>query len=248
MAVINHKMKHKHIAPVSIADLKVYPFSSIDELLTHVFDDEKVIPGMAIAINSEKVLKSIEDPHTRAIINEATITYADGVGVVKTMEKKLKCKLCKIAGVDLWLSILNQSIPYRSKVLLIGAQPEVIKKTAEILLTRGINVVDYLDGYFAVEDIAVAKVCDNNPDIVIVAQGSPRQEKLIQRLRQSHPNAFYMGVGGSFDVLTDKVKRAPALWIKYNLEWLYRLLADPKRIGRQIKLLKYVYLHFSNRL
>jgi UDP-N-acetyl-D-mannosaminouronate:lipid I N-acetyl-D-mannosaminouronosyltransferase len=57
-----------------------------------------------------------------------------------------------------------------------------------------------------------------------------------------------MGVGGSFDVLTGKVKRAPKLWVKYNLEWLYRLLADPKRIGRQFKLLKYVYLHLFNRL
>jgi len=242
-------MINSKISPVKIAGLNVMPFSSMAELLTHVFDSNgKIVPGMAVAVNPEKVLKSIEDDETKTIINNASIAYADGIGVVKTLERKTGKKLTKIAGVELWLAILKQSKSFNSKVLLIGATPKVIAETNDILCDEGINIVNYIDGYFDDISIPLSKVTQYQPDIVIVAQGSPRQEKLIQKLRDIHPNAFYMGVGGSFDVLSGNVQRAPEAWVKYNVEWLYRLLSDPKRIGRQLKLLKYVYLYMFNKL
>ncbi|WP_281556613.1 WecB/TagA/CpsF family glycosyltransferase [Thalassomonas sp. RHCl1] len=242
-------MTETNIAPVKLAGVKVHPFASVDELLNCVFNsDGEISPGMAVAVNPEKVLKSLEDEETKAILNGATITYADGIGVVKALERKVDRKLTKIAGCELWLDVLNRSKNYHSKVLLVGARAEVVKKSAEILLSRGINVVHYMDGYFSDEQVVLKAIEKHQAQIVIVAQGSPRQEKLINRLQQVHPKVFYMGVGGSFDVLAGHVKRAPALWIKYNVEWLYRLLAEPKRIIRQFKLLKYVYLYLLNRL
>ena len=78
--------------------------------------------------------------------------------------------------------------------------------------------------------------------------GSPRQELLIQRLRQAHPNCFYMGVGGTYDVYTGNVKRAPALWCKLNLEWAYRLALQPSRIGRQLGLLRYLWWYWTGKV
>ncbi|WDE03938.1 WecB/TagA/CpsF family glycosyltransferase [Thalassomonas viridans] len=242
-------MTDMNITPVEIAGVKVHPFASVGELLNCVFSsDGEIRPGMAVAVNPEKVLKSLEDEETKAILNEATITYADGVGVVKALERKLDRKLVKIAGCELWLDVLNRSKDYHSKVLLVGARAEVVEKSAEILLNRGINVVHYMDGYFSDEQVVINAIEKHEAQIVIVAQGSPRQEKLIKRLQQIHPKVFYMGVGGSFDVLAGHVKRAPALWVKCNVEWLYRLLAEPKRVFRQFKLFKYVYLYMLNRL
>ena len=84
--------------------------------------------------------------------------------------------------------------------------------------------------------------------VVIVALGSPKQEQFIQRCKEQHPEAFYMGVGGSFDVYVGNVKRAPNFWIKLNLEWFYRLISEPKRIFRQYKLLKFLYLFLFNKI
>ena len=85
------------------------------------------------------------------------------------------------------------------------------------------------------------------PDVVFVGMGSPRQEILISRLQVNRPNCFYMGIGGSLDVLTGNVKRAPAVYRQYGLEFLYRLLKEPRRILRQGNYLIFVYLYLTGK-
>lgn len=242
-------MSEQRVKPILIGGVAVNPYESLQQLLSDAISDSgKVNPGMAIAINPEKVLKSQTDPQTHEILSQATIPFADGIGVVKALNKKTGKKCVRIAGCELWLDILHHSVKHQSKVLLIGAKPKVISRCNEILKEQNINVVAYQDGYFKDEAVVFDLVHKTVPDIVIVALGSPKQEKLIAKLRVVHPDALYMGVGGSFDVLTGNVKRAPKLWQDLNLEWFYRLVSQPSRIKRQLKLLGFVKQYLTNKL
>lgn len=242
-------MTERKVSPVLVGGVAVNPYESVEQLLKEVIaEDGKVVPGMAIAINPEKVLKAQSDPQTHDILAQATIPFADGIGVVKALKKKTGKNCVRIAGCELWLDILKYSTLHQSKVVLIGAKPEVIFKCNDILTKQGVNIVAYQDGYFDSEDIIFDLIKSTVPDIVIVALGSPKQEKLIAKLREVHAEALYMGVGGSFDVLTGNVKRAPKIWRNLNLEWLYRLLCEPKRFFRQLKLLKFLKQYLTNKL
>lgn len=242
-------MSKVKISPVLIGGVAVNPYESIEQLLSDVIaPDGQVIPGMAVAINPEKVLKAQTDPETQETLDQATIPFADGIGVVKALKQKTGKKCIRIAGCELWLDILHHSANYQSKVVLIGAKPHVIERCNEILTSKNINVIAYQDGYFNDEEVIFKLIKDTIPDIVIVALGSPKQEKLIAKLRTINNTALYMGVGGSFDVLAGNVKRAPEIWQKMNLEWFYRLVKEPKRIFRQIKLLKFLQLYLLKRL
>ncbi len=107
-----------------------------------------------------------------------------------------------------------------------------------------VNVVGMQDGYFTESQQAelIQRIKSSGARIVTVAMGSPRQELFINLCRQTYPDAFYMGVGGTYDVFAGNVKRAPLWACKLNVEWLYRLLANPSRFGRQVVLLEYLWL------
>jgi UDP-N-acetyl-D-mannosaminouronate:lipid I N-acetyl-D-mannosaminouronosyltransferase len=92
------------------------------------------------------------------------------------------------------------------------------------------------------------RIRDSGAQIVTVAMGSPRQEIFMRDCRVVHPDALYMGVGGTYDVFTGHVKRAPKGWQNLGLEWLYRLLSQPSRLKRQLRLLRYLSWHYTGRL
>ena len=136
-------------------------------------------------------------------------------------------------------------------VFLIGGKPEVLAQTEEKLRRQwNVNIVGSQDGYFKPEErqALFARVRDSGAKIVTVAMGSPRQEILMRDCRLVSPDALYMGVGGTYDVFTGHVKRAPTVWQNMGLEWLYRLLSQPTRIKRQIRLLRYLAWHYTGRM
>lgn len=242
-------MKTSVLQSIDIAGIPVKPFKSFEHVLESVFDEAQVIPGAAIAINPEKILQSMESLEVKSILLDATIRYADGIGVVKVMEKKSGEKLSRIAGADLWLEIIKKTAKTDNSVFLLGSKPEVIEQCKSKLLKEiGVNIAGSCDGYFTDKAKLITDIKQSNADIVIVALGSPKQELFIKECMQSHPNAFYMGVGGSFDVYVGNVKRAPQFWINLNLEWFYRLASEPKRFFRQLRLIKFLYLHLANKL
>ena len=107
----------------------------------------------------------------------------------------------------------------------------------------GINIVGYRDGYLKSDDEKerlIEDIAEKRPDVVFVAMGSPKQELLMEEIQKRH-KAIFQGLGGSFDVYTGHVPRAPKWWVDHNLEFAYRLLKEPKRIKRQIYLVKYAY-------
>lgn len=221
---------------VELNGMKVFPFGSPKELLNYV-DSHK---GILVAVNAEKVTKATDE--TRAIVNN-NIGYADGAGVVVAMHKLGHNDAIRIAGADLWLDIVKES--YKDKSFyLIGGKQEVIDETIEKLKEdfKGINILGYRNGYIKTEDernSLIADVAEKKPDVVYVAMGSPKQEFLMADMMKQHP-AIYQGLGGSFDVYTGRVKRAPLWWQNHNLEFLYRFLKQPQRYRREYYRLKFL--------
>ncbi len=224
---------------VQLNGMKVYPFGSFDELLTFVNGRK----GILVAINAEKILHATEQ--TRAIINR-NIGYCDGIGAVMALKKHGHKDVVKIPGCELWLKIIQALYKEGKTFYLVGSKPEVIETTVTKLREEfeGINIVNYRDGYIKSDEEKVALMEDidqKKPDVVFVAMGSPKQELLMEEMAERHP-AVYQGLGGSFDVYTGNVKRAPKWWVDHNLEFAYRLLKQPSRIGRQIHLMKFLFM------
>ena len=222
---------------VSLNGVEVYPFASENELLEHINEHK----GILVAINAEKILHATEI--TRGIINN-NIGYCDGTGAKIALNQKGFKNTCKIPGCELWLKIVAHF--YKNKSFyLVGSKPNVIEETVTKLKQefQGINIVGYRDGYIKTEEekeTLINDIATKKPDIVFVAMGSPKQELLMQEMQKKH-NTIYQGLGGSFDVYTGHVERAPRWWIDHNIEFAYRLIKEPKRIKRQIHLVKYAW-------
>ena len=229
---------------LEINDRKVNIFSSDAELIDYVADRQQIL----VAINAEKIAN--RTPQLKDIINR-NIGYLDGIGPVLAARRRGLRQACKIPGCELWLKIVERFRHSRSFYLL-GASPAVIDDVVRRLAADfpGISIAGYHDGYLttdAVKQTVIDDIVSKKPDIVFVAMGSPRQELLMDELLALHP-ALYMGLGGSFDVYTGRVKRAPKWWLDHNLEFAYRLIRQPKRIRRQLNSLRFLWMLITNKL
>lgn len=223
---------------VDVNGVLIYPFTSFEQLLQHA-DTNK---GILVAINAEKILHATDQ--TRSIINR-NIGYCDGAGAVMALRKKGYTDVSKIAGCELWLRITDALSSKGKSFYLVGGKQEVIELTVEKLRREkdNINIVGFRNGYIKTEEekqALIEDIAEKKPDVVFVAMGSPKQELLMEEMLERHP-AIYQGLGGSFDVYVGRVKRAPQWWVNHNLEWLYRLLKEPKRITRQIHLIGFFW-------
>lgn len=224
---------------VELNGVKVHPFKSFDELLNYVTGRK----GILVAINAEKILHATDQ--TRSIINR-NIGYCDGIGAVMALNKRGYKDVAKIPGCELWLKIISALYKEGKSFYLVGGKPEVIEATVAKLKDQfaGINISNYRDGYIKSDEekqLLIEDIANKKPDVVFVAMGSPKQELLMEEMSQKH-QAIYQGLGGSFDVYTGTVERAPEWWVKHNLEWAYRLIKQPSRIKRQIHLVRFWFM------
>jgi len=227
-----------------INNLKVYSPSSRKELISYAVLNKKIL----IAINAEKILNSTNE--MRKLINQ-NIGYPDGIGAVWALKKKKCPDAIKIPGCELWLDIVAQNYLHKS-FYLVGGTENVIVETVNKLKIQfsGITILNYRNGFIKTESerkILIEDIAKQKPDIVFVAMGSPKQELLMNQIYQTH-KSVYQGLGGSFDVYTGNVFRAPKWWIRNNLEWAFRLIKEPSRIYRQLQLVKFFILLKFNRL
>lgn len=224
---------------VSLNGVEVFPFKSEKELLDYV-DGHK---GILVAINAEKILHATDK--TRAIINR-NIGYCDGAGAVMALKKHGYKDAIKIPGCELWLKIIESLYKSGKTFYLVGGKQNIIDETVQRLREEfaGISIVGFRNGYIGTEEersLLINDVAQKKPDVVFVAMGSPKQELLMEEMFGRHA-AIYQGLGGSFDVYTGNVKRAPRWWVDHNLEFAYRLLRQPSRIKRQIHLVRFWFL------
>lgn len=223
--------------------IKVYAPISREALIEYSIKHQKIL----VAINAEKILHTTDE--SRDLINR-NLGYPDGIGAVWALKKKGVKEVVKIPGCELWLNIIKKH--YKAKSFyLVGGKQAVIENTVIKLKAQfeGIHICNFRNGYIKTEMEELALIEDikkHKPDIVYVAMGSPKQEKLMERIQKSH-DAVYQGLGGSFDVYIGAVKRAPEWWVKNNMEWTYRLLSQPSRIKRQIHLAHFFVNLYLNR-
>jgi UDP-N-acetyl-D-mannosaminouronate:lipid I N-acetyl-D-mannosaminouronosyltransferase len=224
-----------------IHGLKIYAFQSKNEVIETIKNKNVIL----ISAGAESIMRG--DNRFNKIA-ENHIAYPDGIGAVMALKQK-GISVIKIPGAELWLDILD-NMPHK-KVYLFGSSDDVIEQTVAKLGKDkpDIQIVGYRNGYFTEEEFPAIKeeIVAINPDIVLIALGQPKQEYIAEELYNMHP-ALYMGLGGSFDVHCGLKKRAPQLFIDLNLEWFYRLLTEPRRIGRQAVLVKFLFLFFLNKL
>lgn len=224
---------------VILNGVKVHPFTSFSQLLSYV----KGRKGILVAINAEKILHATEQ--TRAIINR-NIGYCDGIGAVMALKKHGYKEVVKLPGCELWLKIIDSLYREGKTFYLVGSKQDVIENTVQKLKQDfpGIQIINHRNGYIKTEEEKQAlleDIAEKKPDVVFVAMGSPKQELLMEEMFERHP-AIYQGLGGSFDVYTGNVKRAPKWWVDHNLEFAYRLVKQPSRIKRQIHLVRFLLL------
>lgn len=228
---------------VFINGVKTFVANSRNELIEYAFNHKKIL----VAVNAEKIYHATNK--SREIINR-NLGYSDGIGAVWALNKKGFDNAVKIPGCELWLNIVEKY--YQSKTFyLVGGKQSIIEGTVKLLKEKyiGINIVNYRNGYLNSEDDEQAlfsDILDKKPDVVFVAMGSPKQELLMEKMQAKH-QALYQGLGGSFDVFTGNVDRAPNWWLKNNLEWAYRLFKQPSRIRRQIHLIMFIIKLHSNK-
>ena len=194
--------------------------------------------GYAVTPNPEIVWLCRGDDSLRAAINDAFLVLPDGIGVIygaKILGTPLKAR---IPGIDFISALLSRMAETGKSVFLFGSKPGVAEAAAENLAAAhpGIVISGTCDGYFSDDGPIIQKINDASPDLLLVCLGAPKQELWMAENVSKLNVRLMAGLGGSLDVFAGNVKRAPEAWQRLGLEWLYRLIKEPRRIKRMIKL------------
>ncbi|NRF96033.1 WecB/TagA/CpsF family glycosyltransferase [Paenibacillus frigoriresistens] len=209
--------------------------------LTNVIEQRQ--PHQVITANPIMVMAAQEDPAYLSMMQRAELIVPDGTGVVWAAKYVGEPVVERVPGYDLIHELMKVGESKGWKVYLLGASNEVIQAAAEKLRTTypRIKLVGVRDGYFKDEQDAevIQDILDAAPDILLVGRSAANQEPWIGKYKQQIGVPVMMGVGGSFDVLSGKLKRAPVLFQKLRLEWFYRLMQEPWRYKRMLLLPKF---------
>ncbi|WP_010676937.1 WecB/TagA/CpsF family glycosyltransferase [Bacillus timonensis] len=210
---------------------------SYEGLITKILEDiDQKRKSLIVAINPEKIMKAQEDPDLHRLLNSATYQIPDGIGVILASKLKKGSIRNRITGIDMMLKLCEAARDHHKKVFLYGAKPgvaETAKRELEAMYP-GIEIVGTMDGYQKNQEVVKDAINQSQADILFVAMGSPAQENwILANMNDIFPSIF-QGVGGSFDVISGNLKRAPKGFQSLGLEWLYRLLKEPWRWKRQL--------------
>lgn len=202
--------------------------------------------------NTEIVLCADKSPELREAICGATLSLPDSIGV------EIACRILgtpiaeRIPGIDFASALFGRMADRRQSVFLLGARDGVAARAAAALLARfpGIGIAGTENGYFdrSIEEDIVGRINSASPDLLLVCLGSPKQELWMHRNAPRLRVGLMAGLGGALDVFSGDVPRAPESWRKIGFEWLYRLLREPKRAKRAVKLPLIVFAAIRKRI
>ena len=188
--------------------------------------------------NPEIVEVCREDPAAAAAVNGASLVLPDGVGVVKGARILGTPLKEKTPGIEFAGHLMERMAGTDKSLYLLGAKPGIAEEAARRLQERypGLRIAGTHDGYFKEDGPVAEEIRKSGADVVFVCLGAPKQELWMAQNGPATGARLLCGLGGSLDVFAGVVQRAPAIWSKMGLEWLYRLLKEPRRIGRMAKL------------
>ena len=205
---------------------------------------EKSLPTFIVTANPETVMQAKKDSNFHEVISSADMVTPDGIGIVyaaKILGYSLKER---VAGYDMLHALLQyrESAGTSTKLFLLGSTQDVVEAAGEELAKQygHVQVMGTHHGFFEKdsdeERFIVKRIAREKPDLLLVGIGKPKQEEFIHRFKNELGATVMIGVGGSFDVLSGRICRAPAMFQKLGLEWFYRLMCEPRRIKTQIVL------------
>ncbi len=199
--------------------------------------------AIVVTPNAEIGYDAAQDEALCAMLNRADLVLPDGAGVVLAAKLRKTPLKSKVAGIDFARNMLSVFARRGTRLYLLGSKPGVAEQAAEKMkeMAPGLVICGTADGYFKEEAPVVAAINEAKAEAVFVCLGAPKQERFMFDHRDELPTVRLMaGLGGSLDGFAGNVKRAPDWMIKCQLEWFYRLCKEPKRIGRMMRLPKYV--------
>lgn len=202
-------------------------------------------PGAAYGVtpNAEIVYETMFNQELRQIVCQADLVLPDGAGVVlgaKILGTPLKQK---VAGIEFAQNLMERLKNTDKTFYFLGSKPGIAELAAEKMQEKypGLKICGTADGYFQDEKQVVAAINEKKPDVLFVCLGAPKQEIFMTNHKDELQVGLMMGLGGSLDGFAGTVKRAPRWMIRLNLEWLYRLLKEPRRLGRMMRLPKFLW-------
>lgn len=201
-------------------------------------------PHLVVTPNAEIVMMANKDKQLAHIINHADLVVPDGAGVVWAARYQGDNMPERVAGYDLVQNLLIEAVSEKYRIYMLGGAPGVAEKAKKAAEERypGVQIIGTRNGFFTKQDepeiVDAIKICQ--PDILLVALGVPRQEKWLYEYKEELKVPVAIGVGGTFDVMAGVAQRAPLWMQRANLEWLFRLLSEPKRAIRMLALPRFV--------
>lgn len=216
------------------------PFDALDleQTLTVIgrFIEERR-PTQHVVINVAKLVDMRKDLELRSIIESCDLINADGMPIVWASKLLGRPLPCRIAGVDLFQHLVRLCAEKGYRPFFFGAREWVVQKVIETFVTRypNLNIAGFRNGYFEPDEEPqiAATIRDGNADVLFVGFSSPKKEKFLKRWMSVMNVPFSMGVGGSFDIIAGRTKRAPEWMQRAGLEWFYRLLQEPERMWKR---------------
>ena len=187
---------------------------------------------MIFTPNPEMVINATKNEELKEALNNSDMNIPDGNGIVWASKKIKKPLPERVAGFDFIHKLFDLGKNNDIKFYLLGAKPEIVEKAKQNLENQGVSIVGFHDGYFKDEQPIIDEINNLGVDVLLVALGAPKQELFIYKNKHKLKAKIAVGVGGSFDVISGEVKRAPKIIMKLKLEWLYRGLTDIKRMRR----------------
>lgn len=188
-----------------------------------------------VTANPETFMKAKNDEQIHnMLIDKNVVKVPDGIAIVKVANWLGYNIKERIAGIDIAVKLLEYGNKDKKSIFLFGAKEEVIRALKKKISIEypNLKIVGSQNGYVKDKDKIFKDIIRMKPDIVLVALGIPTQEKLIYQYLEKFDKGIFVGVGGSFDVISGTKKRAPKIFIKLNLEWFYRIACEPTRIKR----------------
>lgn len=239
-------------APTDRVDLFGCPFDrvTLDQAVAQVEEAiaDRSTLTQSVGVNLDQLLKMLEEPEFRDIIMQCEQITADGQPVVWLSRLFRDPLPARVPSVDIMEALLPLSVRKGYRIFMLGTKEEYLQGAAENFRQRypGIQIVGTRNGYFKEEDEPeiVEQINESRADMLFIAISSPKKEQFVERNRADLDVPFVMGVGGAFDIAAGVYTRAPRVFQKTGLEWVWRVAQEPKRMGprviKDLKMGKYV--------